>query len=95
MPGPSVRAGAASLGVALLLLAACSGGGKSDDESVAVIPFAADPVGDPGTGAEMAPDDVPDCTPDDLVLRLLTPDQVFHTAVQMLRRYRMPPSVAS
>lgn len=28
-------------------------------------------------------------------MRLLTPDQVYHTAVQMLRRYRMPPSVAS
>jgi len=80
MPGTSVRAGAAALSVALLLVAACSGGGKGDDESVAVIPFAADPVGDPGTGAEMAPDDVPDCTPDDLVLRLLDPGQPSSSA---------------
>ncbi|HEY7070662.1 MAG TPA: hypothetical protein VH479_11125 [Acidimicrobiales bacterium] len=75
MPGPSVRAGATSLSVALLLLAACSGGGKDDDESVQVIPFAADPVGDPGSSAELAPDDVPDCTQEDLVLRLLSPGQ--------------------
>ena len=34
-----------------------------------------DPVADPGTGAEMAPDDVPDCTQDDLALRLLAGSQ--------------------
>jgi heptosyltransferase-2 len=28
-------------------------------------------------------------------MRLLTPDQVFHTAVQMLKRFRLPPSIAS
>lgn len=28
-------------------------------------------------------------------MRLLTPDQVFHTSVQMLNRYRLPPSAAS
>jgi hypothetical protein len=75
MPGSPVRAGAATLSAALLLLAACAGGGKGDGESAEVIPFAADPVSDPGTGAEMAPDDVPDCTQADLVLRLLSPGQ--------------------
>ena len=28
-------------------------------------------------------------------MRLLTPDQVFHAAVKMLKRYRLPPSIAS
>ena len=86
MPGPPFRSGAAALSMALVFLAACGGGGKGDDESVAVIPFAADPVGDPGTGAEMAPDDVPDCTQADLVLRLLSPDQTSSTAPERTGR---------
>ena len=74
MSGRTSRAGALALSAALLLLAACGGRGDGGDEdAVEVIPFAPDPVGDPETGAEMADADVPDCTPDDLALRVLTP----------------------
>ena len=72
MSGRTTRACALALTTALLLFAACGGGGDDgDEESVEVIPFSPDPVGDPTTGAEMAGDDVPDCTQENIVLRVL------------------------
>jgi hypothetical protein len=69
MSGRTTRA-ALALSAALALLAAC-GGGDGDEESVEVIPFAPDPVGDPTTGIELAEADVPDCTADVIGLRVL------------------------
>jgi hypothetical protein len=72
MSGRTTRAGALALTAALALVAACGGGGDDrDEESVEVIPFVPDPVGDPTTGAEMANADVPDCTHENIVLRVL------------------------
>jgi hypothetical protein len=76
MSGRTTRVTAAALSATLAVLAAC-GGGDDDggaEEAVEVIPFAPDPVGDPATGVEMAGDDVPDCTQDDLVLSVLSPN---------------------
>lgn len=71
MSGRTTCAGALALTAALALLAACGGGDEGDEESVEVIPFVPDPVGDPTTGAEMADPAVPDCTHEDIVLRVL------------------------